>query len=82
VTALLRRLQVVDALLDAVDHFGAHNRLTMNFSQVIRGTAHDLGLVLGLGVPRAARNQTLILLHRNLLFALGQGKRGADTIGS
>jgi hypothetical protein len=78
----LRRLQVVNALLDAIDHFGAHNRFTMNFSQVIRGAAHDLGVVLGLGVPWAAGHQTFILFHRNLLFALGEGKRTADAIGS
>jgi hypothetical protein len=28
----------------------------------------DLGRLIGLGVPLAARNETLILLHRNLLL--------------
>jgi hypothetical protein len=67
-TGLLRRDGVVDALLDALDHFGAHNGFRVNAPQMICCAADDFGAVLGLRMPRATRNQTLVLLHRNLLL--------------
>jgi hypothetical protein len=66
--ALLRRLHVVDTLLDALDHLGTHDRFGVDAAQMLSRAPDDLGRLIGLGVPLAARYETLILLHRNLLL--------------
>lgn len=58
----------MDALLDALDHLGTHIRLRVNGAQMIRGATDNFGAVLSLGVPGATGNETLKLLHRNLLL--------------
>ena len=49
------------------DHLGAHDAFPMDRAQMFAGPPDDLRGLLGLGMPGAAGNQALILLHRNLL---------------
>jgi hypothetical protein len=70
----LSGLRFVDALLDALHHLGPDHTLAVNIAKVVGGATDDFSAVVGLGVPIAAWNETLILLHRNLLL-LNKGER-------
>jgi hypothetical protein len=61
------RLRLVNPLLDALDHFGAHDRFVMHLPQMIGSAPDDFGVIFGFGVPAASWHQTFILLHGVLL---------------
>ena len=58
----------MDALLDALHHLRTHDTLAVNRAKVVGSAAHDFRAIIGLGVPVAPWNETIVLLHRNLLL--------------
>ena len=71
----------MDALLDVLDHFGAHNCFAVHRAKMIGSAPDDLGGAFSLGVPRTTGHDTFILLHRNLLLVGWDETEGAG-IGS